>query len=974
MKKYFLSIVALAGMLFATSCQESLVEPQVGGTTTFTIQVPDAMGTKAIGEAVNTNKLYVQVYNADFDGQCIYSVQEEMENGKFEVSLTLIQDQTYGIIFWAQNDNSKYDVDDLRNIDLNIEHHNSELGAAFYHTMIFTPDGQGRDITLRRPFAQLNLGTSAESLDTDVLASNIELGTSKVIVTGIASSFNTVTGKGESSGTYTYETNYANVLAYTTDKLNVANVDYHYISMDYLPVVDNESLVTVQAYVTTNAGDIEHSFTNVPVKKNYRTNIVGNLISSTTDFNVTIDPNWDGEYNDVFDNCVEVEDRDDLQSALDEVVEGESTIIYLTEDIQGDIVISEKEVDGKEADVIIDGAGHTFSGQMKINGHSEQGNSSLIIRNINFVTSVKDHYFIYADKDNATRYANNVTVQNCTFTAIAGSDAVHTAVGVHVTQAFGITIDGCVATRLHSLLQAQSIDSWIKVENSQILETKGGVAFGNTKQASVKNLTIESNISGEYGIRVDGTDARECSLTIENIEVEAYYPVFVRYLNSTSQKYSVVVNGENSLDCNGTNPYQVIFSQNKDGQELVAPEDGKYSISGTDDSELIIFPKAVTVNNEEELEKAFEQYASQIKLESDILLTDPWTPIGTADVPYAGVIDGNGKKISGLKVDGVEYAAFISHTAPNTIIKNLTLEDVNLNSTKHAAGVVCVAGENLTLENIIVSGTINATSYAGGIVHNAANVTIKNCINNANVTANRAGGIASWVTVGANIENVKNYGNITGGVGASGIAHGFAGSIKNAKNYGNITSNNLEAAAGIAGVQKAASTYEYCYNYGEVKSTFDDANASAAGILGQSAGSSSTLNYCANYGDVTAEKSYAAGIAYSLYGSIKANYCYNKGNISGADGAGAIAPKAQYGTGDKANCCLNSGIITSQNGVVYQGSNNNTSCYYYNDTELYDVKNNSLVSSQDVINVLNGGADNDFFSLDTNGIIVVVAE
>ncbi|MBO7256025.1 MAG: hypothetical protein J6V04_01710, partial [Bacteroidales bacterium] len=586
----------------------------------------------------------------------------------------------------------------------------------------------------------------------------------------------------------------------------------------------------------------------------------------------------------------------------------------------------------------------------------------------------KDHYFIFAVKDNATRYANNVTVQNYTFTAIDGSEAVHTAVGVHVTQAFGITIDGCVATRLHSLLQAQSIDSWIKVENSQILETKGGVAFGNTKQASVKNLTIESNISGEYGIRVDGTDARECSLTIENIEVEAYYPVFVRYLNSTSQKYSVVVNGENSLDCNGTNPYQVIFSQNKDGQELVAPEDGKYSISGTDDSELIIFPKAVTVNNEEELEKAFEQYASQIKLESDILLTDPWTPIGTADVPYAGVIDGNGKKISGLKVDGVEYAAFISHTAPNTIIKNLTLEDVNLNSTKHAAGVVCVAGENLTLENITVSGTIIAASYAGGIVHNAANVTIKNCINNANVTANRAGGIASWVTVGANIENVKNYGNITGGVGASGIAHGFAGSIKNAKNYGNITSNNLEAAAGIAGVQKAASTYEYCYNYGEVKSTFDDANASAAGILGQSAGSSSTLNYCANYGDVTAEKSYAAGIAYSLYGSIKANYCYNKGNISGAAGAGAIAPKAQYGTGDKANCCLNSGIITSQNGVVYQGSNNNTSCYYYNANELYDVKNNSLVSSQDVINVLNGGTDNDFFSLDTNGIIVVVAE
>ena len=323
MKKYFLSIVALAGMLFATSCQESLVEPQMDGTTTFTVQLPDGMGTKAIGDAANTNKLYVQVYNANFDDPCIYSVQDDMENGKFEVSLTLIQDQTYGIIFWAQNENSKYDVGDLRKIDLNIEHHNSELGAAFYHTMIFTPDGQGRDITLRRPFAQLNLGTSAESLDTDVSTSNIELGTSKVIVTGIASSFNTVEGKGVDPITYT--TNDVDVLSYTTDPLNVGNINYHYISMDYLPVVDNESLVTVQAYVTTDAGDIEHSFTNVPVKKNYRTNIVGNLISSTTDFVVTIEEGFVDENNNLNpdNNILVVENAAAAQEALDNAKPGD---------------------------------------------------------------------------------------------------------------------------------------------------------------------------------------------------------------------------------------------------------------------------------------------------------------------------------------------------------------------------------------------------------------------------------------------------------------------------------------------------------------------------------------------------------------------------------------------------------------------------------------------------------------------------
>ena len=221
-----------------------------------------------------------------------------------------------------------------------------------------------------------------------------------------------------------------------------------------------------------------------------------------------------------------------------------------------------------------------------------------------------------------------------------------------------------------------------------------------------------------------------------------------------------------------------------------------------------------------------------------------------------------------------------------------------------------------------------------------------------------------------NIENVTNNGEITGLVGAAGIAHGFAGSIKNATNNGKISSANYEAAGGIVGVQKAASTYEYCYNYGNVTSTYDNPNASAAGILGQSAGTASTLKYCANYGTITAEQSIAAGIAYSLYGTINASYCYNEGAVVGADSAGGIAPKAQYGAGDKANYCLNAGAITSTNGIVYQGSNNNTSSFYYNDGVLYNVTGNTEADANAALQILNGGADTDFFSMENSKITV----
>ena len=109
MKKYFLSIVALAGMLFATSCQESLVEPQMEGPTTFTVQVPDAMGTKAIGDASSVNTLYVAVYNeASSTATAISKVNKPIVDGEATIELNLIQGVAYDIVFWAQYEDDNF--------------------------------------------------------------------------------------------------------------------------------------------------------------------------------------------------------------------------------------------------------------------------------------------------------------------------------------------------------------------------------------------------------------------------------------------------------------------------------------------------------------------------------------------------------------------------------------------------------------------------------------------------------------------------------------------------------------------------------------------------------------------------------------------------------------------------------------------------------------------------------------------------
>ena len=289
MKKYFLSIVALAGMLFATSCQESLVEPQVEGLTTFTVQLPDQMGTKAIGDAENVNKLFVQVYSAD-GKTLIYSTSQEIEVST-TVSLSLIQDQQYDIIFWAQN-GTAYETTDLRRIPMDVNHHNSESGAAFFASINdYTPVAEAQSIKLRRPFAQLNLGTSLASLSTN--AGDVVISKSSISVGKVATHFNAFEGKGYGEQTLNYD-----FALIPSEKLVVATQEYKYISMDYLPIAgDEQALVTVEAVIETTLGNVSQTFTNVPVKENYRTNIVGNLVSTSAEFTVSVDEAWEGVEN-----------------------------------------------------------------------------------------------------------------------------------------------------------------------------------------------------------------------------------------------------------------------------------------------------------------------------------------------------------------------------------------------------------------------------------------------------------------------------------------------------------------------------------------------------------------------------------------------------------------------------------------------------------------------------------------------------
>ncbi len=282
----------------------------------------------------------------------------------------------------------------------------------------------------------------------------------------------------------------------------------------------------------------------------------------------------------------------ELQSALNETVS--EITIYLGADISGTVVVNQPG--SADQSITIDGQGHKYDGQIKIQGNSDfddADDDSLIIKNINFETETASMEFIWsADTASGSvwRYAHNVTVDNCTFTAVEGSEAYHTAVGVKFQQAYNIKVQNCVATNMHSLLQAESCGSTVTVDTCEVVNGKNGISFNNTMNAIIKNTVIESVVEGGYGIRHKG-EVKDYALTVENCTVSAFVPVLIRNMKATG--YTATFSGTNTLNATNNFGYEVVVSAgdwDNDAAEPTAPT-GSYTITGASD-----FESNVTLN------------------------------------------------------------------------------------------------------------------------------------------------------------------------------------------------------------------------------------------------------------------------------------------------------------------------------------------------------------------------------------------
>ena len=296
MKRYLLSSFTIAAAaLLVTSCNDEMdngLKTGDEGTVTFTAQLPSEMGTRAFADGLTAKHLQYAVYEAGqstplkvFGDETTVVGEAEMDNLKQTVSLKLTTGKTYDVIFWADaTTDSPYTFNPASrevSVDYSKVNNNSDNCDAFFKKETITVSGnQSVDVKLTRPFAQVNIGTD----DFDAAkASGLEVTQTEVVAKAFAT-LNLATGEvaDEAGRTFTMKA----IPTASDGEFPVAG-GYKYLSMDYLLVGADKATVDV---VFNYGGPQNRTFTNVPVQRNYRTNIYGSLLTNATDFNVVIEP------------------------------------------------------------------------------------------------------------------------------------------------------------------------------------------------------------------------------------------------------------------------------------------------------------------------------------------------------------------------------------------------------------------------------------------------------------------------------------------------------------------------------------------------------------------------------------------------------------------------------------------------------------------------------------------------------------
>ena len=222
--------------------------------------------------------------------------------------------------------------------------------------------------------------------------------------------------------------------------------------------------------------------------------------------------------------------------------------------------------------------------------------------------------------------------------------------------------------------------------------------------------------------------------------------------------------------------------------------------------------------------------SGRYKLTANISLASyhNWIPIGSQDKPFTGKIDGNGYKITDLRIDrrNEELVGLFS-SVKGGVINNLALENVSVVGRSGVGGIAGFITDRTLIANSYSTGNVSAFGrISGGLVGQAVKSTIINSYSRANINFDSI-----------SVDNESDPGPSGGLVGSM-----VDSTVANSYSAGTVIAIN--GAGGIVGLMSNGSTIINCYNTGSV----DAITGPAGGIAGRMPGG--TISNCYSTGSI----------------------------------------------------------------------------------------------------------------------------
>lgn len=324
MKKYFLFMAGFILLAF-TACQnDELVNGGDGSevSVSFNVQMqeensPATRTGREAGDGTKVNRCIMEIYlNGELYGERKIAAITN-KGAKFDVRL--VTSQTYDFVFWADNvastENESIKADNhyattneggLQNITYAGTYDgNDETRDAFFGTLTdkLVTGAFSESVKLRRPFGQLNIKTNDLG---EIRSEDLKPVTASLSFKSVYTGFDAL--KGNLKGTVTPLV-YSKAVALPTAGAGA-------LTMDYLFAPEENKLLTNMELVVNNASGKQittKKLESIPLQRNYRTNVSGNLLTALGSASVEVVPGFDGTEEKTF---TEVPTMADVAAAL----------------------------------------------------------------------------------------------------------------------------------------------------------------------------------------------------------------------------------------------------------------------------------------------------------------------------------------------------------------------------------------------------------------------------------------------------------------------------------------------------------------------------------------------------------------------------------------------------------------------------------------------------------------------------------